>query len=264
MQSCRPVSTPIDPKTSLVKASDSDPVFEQNLYQRMIGSHMYLVTRTRPDLAFSVSYLSRFPSHLLDRNHAAVKRVFCYLAATCSMSLKYKRSTTSIPLSIVAFSDSDYASCRDTRRSVSGYAFMLNCCHISWLSKKQQSVASSTIEAEYMALTTTFRQAVWYLNTFKQLGYTIPRTMIAGNTSSINVAENPINNPPTQHIDVAYHFTREHLMRKSFTLSYVLSNDNTADLMTKGLNSVAHHGHTQRLGLSEWERVLRHTFCALH
>ena len=114
-----------------------------------------------------------------------------------------------------------------------------------------------------MALTTTFRQAVWYLNTFNQLGYTIPRTMIAGNTSSINVAENPINNPRTKHIDVAYHFTREHLMRKSFTLSYVLSNDNTADLMTKGLNSVAHHEHTQRLGLSEWEWVFRHAFCPL-
>ena len=74
---------------------------------------------------------------------------------------------------------------------------------------------------------------------------------MADNTSSINVAENPINNPPTKHIDVAYHFTRERLIRKSFTLSYVPSNDNTADLMTKEFNSVAHDGYTQRLGLSE-------------
>ena len=97
MDSCRPVSTPIDPKTSLVKASDSDPVFEQNLYQRMIGSLMYLVTCTRPDLAFSVSYLSHFSSHSLERHHTAVEKVFRYLAGTRSMSLKYKRSPTSVP-----------------------------------------------------------------------------------------------------------------------------------------------------------------------
>ena len=118
----------------------------------MIGCLLYLVTCTRPDLASSVSYLSRFSSHPLERHHTAVKRVFRYLAGTHSMSLKYKRSPTSVPLSVVAFSDSDYASCRDTRRSVSGYAFMFNGCAISWLSKKQQSVASSATEAEFMAL----------------------------------------------------------------------------------------------------------------
>ena len=128
---------------------------------------------------------------------------------------------------------------------------MFNGSSISWLSKKQQSVASSTTEAEYMALATISRQAVWYFNAFRQLGYNIPITIMADNTSCINVAENPINNPRTKHIDVAYHFTREHLIRKSFTLSHVPSNDNTADLMTKGLNSVAYYGYTQRLGLSE-------------
>ena len=160
MDNCRPVSTLIDAKTSLVKASDSDPVFEQNLYQRMIGSHMYLVTCTRPHLAFSVSYLSRVSSHPLERHHTALKWVLRYLAGTRFMFLKYNRFPTSLSLSIVGFSDSDYASCRDTRRSVSCCTFMLNGCAVSWLSKKQQSVASSTTEAEYMALAITCRQAV--------------------------------------------------------------------------------------------------------
>ena len=167
------------------------------------------------------------------------------------MSVKYKRSATSVPSSIVAFSDSDYASCRDTRRFVSGYTFMLNGCDISWLSKTEQSVASSTTEVEYMALATTSREVVWYCNTFTQVGYTIPITIMADNTTCINVAENPIYNPPTNHIDVAYHFRREHFIRKSFALAYVLSNDNTVDVMNKGLNSVAHHVQTQRLGLSQ-------------
>ena len=101
MQSCRPVLTPIDPKTSFVKASDSDSGFEQNLYQRMIGYLMYLVTCTRSDLGFSVSYLCRYSSHPPERHHTAVKRVFRYLAGTGFMSLKYKRSPTLVPLSIV-------------------------------------------------------------------------------------------------------------------------------------------------------------------
>ena len=73
MESRRPVSTPVDAKTCLVKASDADPVFEQNLYQRMIGSLIHLITCTRPDLAFSVSHLSRFTSHPLEHHYTAVK-----------------------------------------------------------------------------------------------------------------------------------------------------------------------------------------------
>ena len=205
---------------------------------------MYLITCTRPDSALSVSYLSRFSSHPLENHHTAVKRVFRYLAEIRSMSVKYKRCANSVPLSIVAIPDSHYAADRNTRRSVSGYAFMLHGCPISWLSKKQQSVAASTTDAEYVALATTSSPAIWYLNSFTQLGYSIPITIMVDDTSRINVAENPLNNSRTKYRDVAYHFTREHLIGKSVTLSYVPSNDYTADLMTKGLNSVAHHEHT--------------------
>ena len=102
-----------------------------------------------------------------------------------------------------------------------------------------------------MALATISHLAVWYLNPSIQLGYTILITILADNSSSINVAGNAIYNTQSNHIDVAYHFTRGPLIRKYFTISYVACNDNTADLMTKGLNSVGHHGHTQLLALSE-------------
>ena len=85
---------------------------------------MYLLTCTGPDLVFPVSYLSRFPSHPLQPHHTAVKRVIRYLAGTRSMSLNNKPSPASVPLSILAFCDSGYASCGDPRRSISGYAFM--------------------------------------------------------------------------------------------------------------------------------------------
>ena len=207
MDNCRPVSTPFDTKISLVEASDCDPVFDQNLYQCMIGSLTYIVTWTRPDVAFSLSYLSRFYSHPLERHHNAVKRVFRYLPGTRSISLKYQRSPTSVPLSIVTFCDSDYACCRATRHSVSGYAFMSNGCAISWLYKKQQGVACSTIDVVYMALATTSRQASWHLHAYTELHYAITTMIMANNPSRINVAVNSMNNPWTEHIDVAYHFT---------------------------------------------------------
>ena len=97
----------------------------------MIESLIYPVSCTRPDLAFPVSLLSRFSSHPVERYHTAVTMVFRNLDGARSMSVKYKRSPASVPLSIVACPDSDNATCRDPRRSVSGYAFMLNGCTIS-------------------------------------------------------------------------------------------------------------------------------------
>ena len=143
-----------------------------------------------------------------------------------------------IPLLIAGSSDTDYASYRDTCYSVSGYVFLLNGCAISWLSKKQNSVSTSTTESEYMALTTTARQALQYINGLSQLAFTIPVELKADNISSINIADNPINNPKTKHTDVSYYFTRKHLICKSFTLSFVPTGENLADIVTTGLPSV--------------------------
>jgi len=241
MKHSRPVSTPIDPKAPLVKADESEPACEKQLYQQMIGSLMYLITCTHPDLGFVLSFLSRFSSHPLLCHHTAVKRVFRYLAGTRTTALVYtRRSSMNIPLLITGYSDADYASCRDICHSISGYIFLLNGCAISWLSKKQNSVSTSTTESEYMALATTARQALWYINGLSQLGFTNPVELKADNTSTINLAENPINNPKTKHINVSYHFTREHLICKSVTLSYVPTGENLTDIMTKGFTSVLH------------------------
>ena len=102
-----------------------------------------------------------------------------------------------------------------------------------------------------MILATTSRQAVWYLNEFTHPGYTINITIMADNICSSKVPENSITNAQTKHFDHAYHDIREHRICKRFTLSYVASNDDTADPMAKGLNSVAHIIHTPHLVLSE-------------
>jgi len=136
MKNCRTVQTPIDSKAPLVKADGSERPHECTLYQQMIGSLMYLVTCTHPDLAFSVFFLSRFSSHPLKCHHIDAKRVFRYIAGTRLLSVKYHQSPASVPLELYRFSNADYASCHDNRHSVIRYIFLLNGCTISWFSKK--------------------------------------------------------------------------------------------------------------------------------
>ena len=208
---------------------------------------MYLVTCTRPDLAHTVSVLSQFCSHPLEVHHLAVKRVFRYLTGTRSHGLVYP-SPSCISLSLEGFSDAAYGNCGDTRRSWSGYIFLLNSCLISWRSTKQHSVATSTTEAEYMALSATARQASWYINGIKELGVKIPVTIKCDNTSTIELSHHSIISQRSKHIDIHYHYVRECLMNNKFTLEYIETSANPADLLTKALDKTKHHGFTQQLG----------------
>ena len=131
--------------------------FELNLYQQIIGTLLYFVTCTYPDLAFVISFLSKFSSCPLESHHTTVKCVFRYISSTKSFTLKYcwlSNASASL-LSLHGYSDTDFANCLDTRCSFSGYCFMLGDAVISWQTQKQQSVAVSTTEAEYMALSLT-------------------------------------------------------------------------------------------------------------
>ena len=123
----------------------------------MISALLYLVTCTCPDLAFVISFLSQFSSCPLESHHTTFKHVFYYLSGTKSFTLKYSRLSDAYasPFSLHGYSDADFANCLDTRHSFSGYCFMLRDTVISWQTQKQQSVAISTTEAEYMALSLT-------------------------------------------------------------------------------------------------------------
>src|SRR5687768_5867092 len=119
------------------------------------------------------------------------------------------------------------------------------------MSQKQRSVAVSTTEAEYMALSLTARQAIWYRHAFQQLKLTVPILLKCDNQSGIKLAENPILHQRSKHIDVHYHYSREQVLAGHFTLDYVPSEDNLADIMTKGLNRELHERFTQQLHQSD-------------
>ena len=195
MSNCKSVSTPIDHAAKFESAPKGTPPFEQNLYQQMIGALLYLVTCTRPDLAFVISFLSQFSSCPLESHHTAVKHVFRYISSTKSFTLKYSRlsNASASPFSLHGYSDADFANCLDTRRSFSGYCFMLGDAVISWRTQKQQSVAVSTTEAKYMALSLTSRQAVWYEHALKQISHSTNINLYCDNQSGINIAENAVH-----------------------------------------------------------------------
>jgi len=245
MNNLNPVKTPLDPNVKLFKALPDEPAVDTNLYQQYLGSLMYLVSCTRPDLAHAVSVLSQFCSHPLESHHQAVKRVCHYLSGTRNVGLSYSRTNSS--LCLIGYSNAGYGNCWDTRRSWQGYCFVLGTCLISWRSTRQHSVSTSTTEAEYMALSTTARQANWYLIGLKELQINVPVTLKCDNSSSIDLSSHSIISQHSKHIDIHYHYVRECLINNKFSIDYLRSANNLSDVFTKSLDATKFHKFVMQL-----------------
>jgi len=206
MQDCKPGSTPIDSNHQLKAIEDDDERTDATAYQQIIGSLMYLVTGTRPDLAYTITHLSQFNSSPSAKHLVAAKRVLRYLQGTKDKHLFYPLNNQ---LKMTAYTDASYGNCLDTRRSFSGYIFQLGNATISWRCRKQRSVATSTCEAEYMALAMTTKHHLWLKRgTQELLKKDIPMALFCDSNAAIDVAYNPKLNDRSKHIDIAYHFTR--------------------------------------------------------
>jgi len=153
-------STPLDLGMKLSKVG---PAMEwdgggKNPYAEMVGSLLYLSNCTRPDLAHATSQLARFMAAPTQQHWGAAKGVLRYLAGTLGMGIQYGKGNSQV----VGYGDADYAGCVDTRRSTTGYIFMLNGGAVSWSSKRQSCVTLSTAEAEYVAAATAVKEALWF------------------------------------------------------------------------------------------------------
>jgi len=246
MINLNPVKTSLDLQIKLIKVSLDESAVDITLYQQKLGSLMYLITCTCPDIAYPVSLLSYFCSYPLASHHQAVNRVFHYLSGTHSLGLSHYHIHGS--LSLTAFSDAAYGNCWDTKHSWQGYCFLLGSCLVSWHSTKQHSVSTSTAEAEYMALSTTARQASWYLIAFKELDIRVPVTLNYDNTTAIDLSQHTIISQRMKHIDIHYHYVRECLLNNKFNIEYIESSNNTADIFTKALDAQKHSKFVKDLG----------------
>jgi hypothetical protein len=257
MSDCKAVSTPMerDSKTTLVKppieykATDG----EVRDYQAIIGGVMFAMICTRPDIAFAVTTLAQFASNPAPVHFQAVKRVLRYLRGTIDRRVTYSGTgaVASQP-ELVGYCDADWGGGQGCR-SVTGYAFILAGGAISWQSKKQKTVALSTVEAEYMATTQATKEAIWWRSFLTGLGHDLSHstTLYSDNQGSIALAHNPEHHARTKHINIQYHFIRQHVADKTIALTFIGTEDMIADIFTKALDRVVYDRCARQLGLSE-------------
>ena len=220
---------------------ESPPLEDPNMYRQIVGSLIYTMTGTRPDLCHIVTKLSQHMSKPTVASLNAAKHVLRYLKGTSSLSLKFRR--TDHPLELVGFSDSDWGGSVSDRKSISGYGFQLSQSGplVSWKSKKQQTVALSTCEAEYTALAETVQEGKFLKQLCVDLGILQVSNSIlinADNQSAIKLAKNPAFHKRSKHIDVKFHFIRSEVQLGAVSLSYIASEDNLADIFTKPVSKV--------------------------
>ena len=243
-----PVSTPLDPNVKLIRTPD-DEHHDIPEYRSAIGSLMYAASRTRPDISFAVQTLSQFMSNPGPAHWTAVKCVFWYLNGTCELGIIYWQGEEVKPL---AYSDADWGSNVNDRKSISGYVFQMAGGPISWQSKKQPTIALSSMEAEYMAESLATRQVIWLRTLTAELGipYSGPTILKVDNQGAIAYSYNAINHGRTKHIDIQHHFVREKIISREVDIQYCATDDNLADLLTKALPKPKHEDFVNRLGMA--------------
>lgn len=245
MNDCKPSKIPLQPKLNLTK---SDNIIVEVPYKELIGSLMYLMLCTRPDLCFSVSYFGRF-QNCYDISHwKHLKNVIRYLKHTLNIGLSFKKSQNGT-LDLSVFVDADYAFDINDRKSTSGYVIKINDNVICWCSKKQSLVALSSCEAEYYALASSLLESMFLENLLYELfSDRITITVFEDNQGTIKIAQT-METKRSKHFDVRFHFVKDLASKDMIKLIYIETNEQLADVMTKALPLTKHLYFCEKLNL---------------
>jgi hypothetical protein len=225
-------TVPLAPSIKLSK-DEANPLDTTKYgYSELVGSLLYLTVCTRPDIAQAVGALTRYMSKPAESHWQAIKGVLRYVAGTASFGIVYKPEDSTLS----GYADADYAGDIDTRRSTTGYVFILNGGVISWSSRLQATVAVSTAESEYMSAAAAVKEALWLRKLLSDFGKATPTVKIYGdNQAAIKLLKHPIASLRSKHIDVIYHFARERVARGEVKFEYISTDKMVADIMTKAL-----------------------------
>ncbi|GKB96287.1 retrovirus-related pol polyprotein from transposon TNT 1-94 [Tanacetum coccineum] len=230
-ESCDPVDTPMVEKSKLDEDKEGNAV-DPSHYRGMIGTLLYL-TASRPDLQFAICMCARYQARPTEKHLNAVKRIFRYLKGTVHRGLWYPKDSS---FALTAFADADHAGCQDTRRSTSGSIQLLGDRLVSWSSKRQKSAAISSTEAEYIALSGCCAQVLWMRSQLTDYGFGFNKIpMYCDNKSAIALCCNNVQHSRSKHIDIRFHFIKEHVENGVIELYFVNTEYQLADIFTKAL-----------------------------
>ncbi|KAK9750926.1 hypothetical protein RND81_02G229900 [Saponaria officinalis] len=202
-------------------------------FRSLVGGLNYL-THTRPDIAYSVSLVSRYLHKPTKQHFCAAKQILRYVAGTVEFGIWYSKKSR---LKLIGFSDSDWAGSLDDRKSTSRNIFSLGSGVITWSSKKKETVALSSSEAEYAAATSATRQTLWLRKLLTDLGcvQTEATEILCDNRAAIAMSKNRAFHARTKHVDIKHHFIRQLVSDGKVVLKFRGTNEQVADIFTKAL-----------------------------
>ena len=256
MTGSKAVQTPMEHGLSLKPSTAPTPDLP---YRNLLGSLWWIVRNTRPDAFYVVAYMAKFSSSFDGQHFAALKRILQYLIHTSHYKLKFERQDDhtgqvrvyafsdrerfpqadqygALLSEVETYTDSDWANDKLDRKSVSGYMSFLFGNPLGWGSKKQTTVALSSAEAEYYALTDACKETAHITNLLSEIfDVVLPIPVMVDNIGAGYMAEKAVNNKRTKHMDIRFHWIRHVIKEKLVELFHVPTADNIADIMTKAL-----------------------------
>ena len=254
MVDANPVSMPMDPNIQIKPNPEGNEGSRSNYYAKLLGELQFLTNATRPDIAYAVNKLSSYTANPNLQHVGALKRILRYLKGTKNLGIMYSsKPQNSIQQNnnlFYGYADAAYAN-TDDYKSTSGYVFVVAGGAITWKSKKQTTIALSSTEAEYIALSKAGREACWLCNLYEEIGYNqlSPNIIKGDNEGSISMARNPQFHKRSKHIATRWHWVRDLVQNGIVSIESCRDPDQTADVMTKPLSRPKHQKHVKEMGL---------------
>jgi hypothetical protein len=262
LSNCTPASTPMSVKPYLLEPSPNAlPEVKDDdvkpLFQKLVGSLIYLAVCTRPDISYAAMALGQFNAKPTRAHLLAAKRVLRYLSGTLDLALEFNFDGGVVPATVGGFirncaiSDADWASDESDRKSISGYCFYFLNSLVSWTAVKQKSISLSSTEAEYYSLTHAMKEALWIRLFLTLNSFPVPRPfpLLSDNQSACSLANNSAITSRSKHIDIRHHFIRDHINDGTFCTNWIPTSDMPADIFTKPLALPLFIKHRTSLGL---------------
>lgn len=253
MAGAKPTNTPLCTTTSL-KLVDGSATTDAKQFRSIIGALQY-VTLTRPDLSFPINKLSQFMHQPTETHLHQLKRTLRYLKQTINHGLQLRNLKI---LKLEAYSDADWGGNLDDRTSTSAFIIYLGGNPISWMSKRQRTVARSSTEAEYRSVTHTVAEVRWVSHPLGELGVNTPTpVLLCDNIGATYLCANLVFHSRMKHIALDYHFVRQLVQNGQLQVSHISTKDQLADILTKPLSRLRFTLIRDKMGVIDGDPILR-------